>query len=78
MSNEKMVRQVLLATPTGKRPRCRPRTRRSDYISDIAWFCLGFEPAEISEITVGTRNISSSPEVAAPRPPQRKSGEEDE
>jgi len=37
----------LQSTPTGKRSRGRPRTRWSDYISD-----LGVEPAELSEIAV--------------------------
>ena len=36
MSQEKLGTQVLLATPTGKRPRGRPRTRWSDNISDLA------------------------------------------
>jgi len=48
----KIGRQVLLATPTGKRPIVRPRTRWSDYISDHAWSRLGVEPAELSEIAV--------------------------
>jgi len=42
----------LQPTPTGKRPRGRPRTRWSDYISDFAWSCLGVEPEELSEISV--------------------------
>ena len=40
----------LQSTPTGKRPRGRPRWR--DYISDLAWSRLGMEPAELSEIAV--------------------------
>jgi len=46
------ARHVLLATPTGKRPRVNPRTRWSDYISDLAWSCLTMEPTELSEIAV--------------------------
>ena len=33
--------------PQGKRPRGRPRTTWSDYISDLAWSPLGVEPAEL-------------------------------
>jgi len=52
MPHERLVRQVLLSKPTGKRPRCRPRTRWSDYISDLPWSGLGVEPAELSEIVL--------------------------
>ena len=47
---KKMVRRVLLAMLTGKRPRIRPRTRWFDYISDLAWSRLGVVPAELSVI----------------------------
>jgi len=50
MSHERLARQVLLAKPTGKRARGRPRTRWSDYICDLAWPRLGVEPAELPEI----------------------------
>jgi len=36
MPQERLARQVLLATPTEKRPRGRPRTRWCDYISNLA------------------------------------------
>jgi len=52
MPHERLARQVLLTTPSGKRPGGRPRTRRSDYISDLAWSGLGAEPADLSEIVV--------------------------
>ena len=42
----------LHATPTGKRPKVRPRTRWRDYISNLAWSRLGVETAELSEISV--------------------------
>jgi len=38
MSQQTLVRQVLPATPTERRPRSWPRTRWSDYISDLAGF----------------------------------------
>ena len=52
MSQERLSRQALLAKPSGKRPRGRPRPRWSNYISDLAWSRLGVEPAELSEIAV--------------------------
>jgi len=52
MFHERMVRQVLLPTPMGKRPRGYPRTRWSDFISEPDWSPLGVEPAKISEIAV--------------------------
>ena len=57
MSQEKSVRQVLLATHTGKWPRGRPRTRGRDYISDLAWPRPDVDPAELSEIAVN-REVS--------------------
>ena len=42
----------LQPTPTGKRPKVRPRTRWRDYISGLAWYRLGVERAELSEIAV--------------------------
>jgi len=38
--------------PTGRKPKVRPRTRRRDCISALAWSCLGVELAELSEISV--------------------------
>ena len=52
MPHERLARQVLLAKPTAKRPRSRPRPRWSDCISDISWYHLGVEPVELSEIAV--------------------------
>jgi len=40
--------RFLLATPTEKSRGC-PLTRWCDYISDLAWFHLGVEPAELSQ-----------------------------
>ena len=48
----RLVRQILLVKSTGKRPKCRPRPRSSNCISDLAWSSLGVEPAELSEISV--------------------------
>jgi len=49
---ERLARQVQLAKPTEKRFRCHPRPRWNEYISDLAWSCLGVEPAQLSEIAV--------------------------
>jgi len=49
---KRLARQALLAKPTAKRPRGRPRPRWSDCISDIAWSHLGVESLELSEIAV--------------------------
>ena len=46
----RLARRVLLATPSGKHPRGQPRTSLCDYISNIAWFRLDMETAELSEI----------------------------
>jgi len=50
MPHGKLTKQVLLVTPTGKRPRVPPRTRWSEYIPELDWFRLRVETAEPSEI----------------------------
>ena len=40
----------LLATPTGKWPRGRPRTKWSDYISDLARSCLVVEGTKLTVV----------------------------
>jgi len=75
MPHEKLTKQVLLLTPTGKRPRVPPRTRWSEYIPELDWFRLRVETAEPSEIAEDRGGISSPPRAAAPRdPPHRKRG----
>jgi len=51
MPEERLVRQVRLAKPMGRRIRRRPRTVIT-YISNLAWFCLGVELAELHGIAV--------------------------
>jgi len=53
---------------TGKRARSRPTTRWSDYISDLAWFHLGMEPAELSEILVDREVLRVLLELLSLRP----------
>jgi len=52
ISQERLARQVLLATHRGKQPRGLPRTRWRDYISGLAWSCLGVGRGDLSEIAV--------------------------
>jgi len=70
MPGERLARQVLLATLTGKRSRGRPRTRWSDYISDLAWSRLGIKPEELSEIAIDcevSRDLGLLPLATLPR-----------
>jgi len=66
------MRQVLLAKPTGKRPRCRPRTSWINYISDLAWSRLGVEQAELSEIAVDREVVQVLLGLLPPRPSQEE------
>ena len=52
LPHERLARQVLLVKPTGKRRRFRPRLRRNNCISDLAWSRLGVEPVKLPEIAV--------------------------
>jgi len=47
MFQERLTRQLLLVTPTRKRPRGRPRTMWRGYIFDLPWSCLAVKPAEL-------------------------------
>jgi len=67
MLQERLARQVLVATPNGEQPG-RPRARCSDYISDLAWSSLGVEPAELSEIAVDRDIFRVLLGLLAPRP----------
>jgi len=76
--DKRSARQVLLATPTEKRRRGRPRTRWRDYISDFARFRLGVKSAELSEFSKNLWGLLS-PQGCCPRDPsERKSGNENE
>ena len=78
MSQDKLARQVLLAAPTGKWPKGGPRTRWSDYISDLAWPRLGVEPAELSVIACWPWRISRPSRAVLRDPPHWRSGCEHE
>ncbi|KAI3359180.1 hypothetical protein L3Q82_002601 [Scortum barcoo] len=47
----RLPREVFMACPTGRRPRGRPRTRWSDYVSQLAWERLGVPPEELEEVS---------------------------
>ncbi len=42
--------------PTGRRPQGRPRTGWRDYISHLAWECLGIPPEELENVA-GERDV---------------------
>ena len=68
MPQERLVKQILQATPTGKRPVGRPRTRWSDYITDLAWFRLGLERSELAEVVEDRDHYRELLELLPPRP----------
>ena len=72
MTHEALSRQVLLATPTEKWPRVRPRTRWNDYIPDLAQSRLGVERAELSEIAVDCEEFQVPLGLLPPRLSQKK------
>jgi len=72
MPQERLSKQILLATPTGKRPRGRPRIMWREYISNFSWSRLGVEPAEQSEIAENTEVF----QVPLGMLPRRRSSEE--
>ncbi|KAL3973669.1 phosphorylated adapter RNA export protein [Sarotherodon galilaeus] len=51
--------RVFRACPTGRRPRGRPRTRWRDYMSRLAWECLGVPPDKLEEVA-GEREVWAS------------------
>jgi len=59
MSQERLARYILLTAHTGKRPIGRPNPRWSDNISDLTWFHLGVEPADLSENAVTLMYVKS-------------------
>uniref|UniRef100_A0A3B3BDQ3 Cadherin domain-containing protein n=1 Tax=Oryzias melastigma TaxID=30732 RepID=A0A3B3BDQ3_ORYME len=60
--------EVFRACPTGRRPRGRPRTRWRDYVSRLAWKCLGVPPEELEEVG-GEREVWASLLDCCPRDP---------
>jgi len=63
---------------TRERLRVRPRTRWSDYISDLAWSRLGVETAEPSDIAVDLEVCRVLLGLVPRDPPQRKNGHKNE
>ena len=55
----RLPKEVLLARPTGKRPRGGPRTKWRDYISSVAWESLGIPQSELADMA-GEREVWGS------------------
>jgi len=85
MPQERLAERVLLASPMGGQaawegthgrasgPRCRPRIRLRDFISDLAWPRLGVEPADMSEIAEN-REVCRNLFGLLPHDPLEKAG----
>uniref|UniRef100_A0A3B5B951 Carbonyl reductase [NADPH] 1-like n=1 Tax=Stegastes partitus TaxID=144197 RepID=A0A3B5B951_9TELE len=56
MPPERLPLEVFQTHPPGRRPWGRPRTRRRDYISRLAWERLGISQAELESV-VGRREV---------------------
>ena len=52
----RLPREVFLACPAGRRPRGRPRTRWSDYVTRLAWERLGVLLEGLEEVS-GEREV---------------------
>ncbi|KAK5930356.1 hypothetical protein CgunFtcFv8_026593 [Champsocephalus gunnari] len=64
----RLPREVFQARPAGKRPRGRPRTRRRDYISSLAWERLGIPQSELVDVAREKKVWGSLLELLPPRP----------
>ncbi len=63
--------EVFLASPTGKRPQGRPRTRWRDYVSRLACERLGIPPEEQEEVSREREVWASLLRLLPPRPGPR-------
>ena len=52
----RIPRKMFQGHPAGRRPRGRPRTRRRDYISTLAWECFGIPQSELADVA-GKREV---------------------
>ncbi|KAK0156594.1 putative uncharacterized transposon-derived protein F52C9.6 [Merluccius polli] len=59
MPPRRLPGEVFRARPTGRRPRGRPRTCWRDYVSRLAWECLGIAQEELDEVA-GEREVWAS------------------
>ncbi|TWW63998.1 hypothetical protein D4764_03G0010060 [Takifugu flavidus] len=59
---------VFRACPSGRRPPGRPRKRWRDYVSRLAWKCLGIPPDELEEVAVEREVWASLLRLLSPRP----------
>ena len=74
MSPGRLPREVFQASPTGRRPRGRPRTRWRDYISALAQERLGIPKLELVDAAREREVWGPLLEQLPPRPGPRKSG----
>ena len=70
----RLPREVFLACPAGRRPRGRPRTRWSDYVTQLAWERLGILLEELEEVSREREVWVSLLRQLPPRPSPGKSG----
>jgi len=68
MPHERLAGPVHLAKLTGKRPRVLPVPRWNDYVSELAWSCLGVDLAGLSEISVDREVFQVLLGLLPPRP----------
>ncbi|KAF7663362.1 hypothetical protein LDENG_00212460 [Lucifuga dentata] len=68
----RLPREVFQACRTGKRPQGRPRTRWRDYISWLAWECLGVPQKELEGLAKDREVWAGLLNLLPPRPGPRR------
>ncbi|CAK8683613.1 unnamed protein product [Clavelina lepadiformis] len=66
MNQERLTNEVILATPTGKRPTGRPRTKLDNYITDMAWSRLRTPFGRTDRRSERSPTVPGAPRAAAP------------
>jgi len=66
--------EVFQSCPTGRRPGGRPRTRRRDFVSRLAWKTLGVPLEELEEVARDRDVWISLLKLLLPQPDSRRSG----
>jgi len=68
MLQKRLPKQALLAKVKGKRPVGQPRTRWQNYIEDLEWNRLGFQPSEMLEVVTDCDVWRLNLELLPPQP----------
>ena len=68
MPQERLAKKIMQAIPNGKRPVGRPRTRWSNYITNLAWTRLGLTSSELAEVGEDREHFRELLELLPPRP----------